>query len=283
MSAGEAGSRRLGEAEAIDPGDGVDDQLHGPAREMAGHGLREYQLMAVVEYDGTEHLGFQVQRSGRTIQGGIERALASVTQHRTRIVSAGRTDAGVHASGQVIHFTAVWGHSLSDLQRAVNAVVAKDIAIIKLQEAPPGFHARYSARSREYVYTIYNGVVRSPLVSRYAYYYSKPLDAEAMDRACGCLVGTHDFLPFGWPPRGDNTVRTVFGAGCRRRGDFINVEIEADAFLRRMVRRIVGNLLLVGTGDLSVEGFAGLLALKDRRTPAVDAPAQGLCLVKVNY
>jgi tRNA pseudouridine38-40 synthase len=104
-----------------------------------------------------------------------------------------------------------------------------------------------------------------------------------MDRACGCLVGTHDFLPFGWPPRGDNTVRTIFQARCRRTGDFVYVDIEADAFLRRMVRRIVGNLLLVGTGELSVEGFAGLLALKDRRTPAVEAAAQGLCLMTVNY
>jgi tRNA pseudouridine38-40 synthase len=272
-----------GRARPIDPVSGVDDRQDCPAQTAAGRRLRKYHVMAIVEYDGTEYLGFQVQRSGRTIQGEIERALLSVTQHRTRIVGAGRTDAGVHAKGQVIHFTAEWGHSLSDLQHALNAVVASDIAIKELREAPPGFHARYSARSREYVYTLHNGAVRSPIASRYAYHYCRSLDAEGMDRACGCLLGRHDFLPFGWPPRGDNTVRTVFQASSRRTGDFVYVDIEAEAFLRRMVRRIVGNLLLVGAGELSVEGFAGLLALKDRRTPAVEAPAHGLCLMKVNY
>jgi len=242
-----------------------------------------YHVMAVVEYDGTEYLGFQIQRSGRTVQGEIERALASVTQHPTRIVSAGRTDAGVHAQGQVIHFTARWGHPLLDLQRALNAVLAGDVAVMELCEAPPGFHARYSARSREYVYTIYNGVVRSPLLLRCTYHYPTPLDAEAMDRACAGLLGSHDFFAFGWPPRGENTVRTMLRAGCRRRGNLVYVELEADAFLRSMVRRLVGNLILVGSGALSAQDFVGLLSLRHRRTPAVAVPAQGLCLVRVNY
>ena len=247
------------------------------------HGLRRYHLMAVVEYDGTEYLGFQIQGRGRTIQGEIERALAQVTQHRTRIVAAGRTDAGVHAKGQVIHFVAQWRHDLADLQRALNAVLAPDVVLVELREAPPSFHARYSALSREYVYTVYNGPVRSPIWQRHAYCYPRPLDAEAMDRACRSLLGTHDFLPFGWPPRGENTVRTVYRACCWRAGAFVYIELVADAFLRRMVRRIVGNLLLVGSGELSVAGFADLRSLQHRRTPAVDAPAQGLCLVRVNY
>jgi len=254
-----------------------------PAMDDARHGLRRYHLMAIVEYDGTEYLGFQIQRNGRTIQGEIERALAQVTQHRTRIVGAGRTDAGVHAKGQVIHFVVRWRHSLADLHRALNAVLPQDVVLVELREALPGFHARYGAFSREYVYTIYNGPVRSPISQRYAYCYPRPLDVEAMDRACSYLLGAHDFLPFGWPPRGENTVRTVYRARCWRAEAFVYVEMEADAFLRRMVRRLVGNLLLVGSGELSVEGFAGLLSLKHRRTPAVDAPAQGLCLVRVNY
>jgi tRNA pseudouridine38-40 synthase len=262
----------------------VDAQASSPgAVGDAWHGLRRYHLMAIVEYDGTEYLGFQIQGSGRTVQGEIERALAQVTQHRTRIVGAGRTDAGVHATGQVIHFVAQWRHSLADLHRALNAVLQQDVVVVELREAVPGFHARYGAFSREYVYTIYNGPVRSPIWQRYAYWYPKSLDVEAMDRACSYLLGTHDFLPFGWPPRGENTVRTVYRARCGRAGAFVHVELEADAFLRKMVRRIVGNLVLVGSGDLSVEGFAGLLLLKNRRTPAVDAPAQGLCLVRVNY
>jgi len=254
-------------------------------------GLRRYHLMAIVEYDGTEYLGFQIQRKGRTVQGEIERALAQVTQHRARIVGAGRTDTGVHAKGQVIHFVVLWRHDLVDLQRALNAVLSQDVALVELREALPGFHARYSAFSREYVYTICNRAVRSPIYQRYALCYPKPLNVEAMDRACKGLLGTHDFLPFGWPPRArldpaglaGHTVRTLYRARCWQEGAFVYVQMEADAFLRRMVRRIVGNLLLVGSGELSVEGFAGLLSLKDRRTPAVDAPAQGLCLVRVNY
>lgn len=260
-------------------------------------------MMAIVEYDGTAYLGFQIQRSGRTIQGEIERALAEVTRRPSRVIAAGRTDAGVHAKGQVIHSMVAWRHSWSDLHRALNAVLPVDIAVVDLRQAPPGFHARYSARSREYVYTVYNGAVRSPLAARYAYHYAGPLDAEAMDRACACLVGEHDFLPFGWSPRGEaqsqdtavlgrsdvspsvgrGTVRTVHRAGCRREGVFLYFEVEADAFLRRMVRRIVGNLMLVGSGDLSPEDFAELLSLKHRRTPGVAAPGHGLCLVKVNY
>ncbi len=251
-------------------------------------------MKAIVEYDGTEYLGFQIQRTGRTIQGEIERALAEVTQHPTRIVAAGRTDTGVHAKGQVIHFMVAWRHPWPDLHRALNAVLPVDISVVDLRPAQSGFHARYSAHSREYLYTIYNGAVRSPLTARYAYHCARPLDAGAMDCACACLVGEHDFMPFGWSPRGEGqqegspsvgrgTVRTVHRAGCRRDGAFVCFEIEADAFLRRMVRRIVGNLVLVGSGDLSIEQFAGLLSLRHRRTPGVAAPGHGLCLVKVNY
>ncbi len=260
-------------------------------------------MMAIVEYDGTAYLGFQIQSSGRTIQGEIERALAEVTQRPSRVVAAGRTDAGVHARGQVIHSMVAWRHPWPDLHRALNAVLPADIAVVDLRQAPPGFHARYSARSREYVYTVYNGAVRSPLAARYAYHYAGPLDAEAMNRACACLVGEHDFLPFGWSPRdeaqskddimpgrgdvspsvGRGTVRTVHRAGCRREGLFVYFEVEADAFLRRMVRRIVGNLVLVGSGELSPEDFAELLSLKHRRTPGVAVSGHGLCLVKVNY
>ena len=266
---------------------------------MAGSGA--HRVLAVVEYDGTEFLGFQIQHTGRTVQGEIEHALAELTGRHVRIVGAGRTDSGVHAKGQVIHFSVVWDHPLLDLRRALNAVLPADVAVAELRGAPPGFHARYSARSREYVYTIYNGALRSPLVQRYAFHVSSPLDAAAMNRACAGLVGEHDFMAFGWSPRSDGrgqvpaseaadrpstgrgTVRRVLQAACRREGCFVCVDVVADAFLRRMVRRIVGNLLLVGTGELGIEQFSGLLKLRHRRTPGVAAPGHGLCLVKVNY
>ena len=241
------------------------------------------RIRAVLEYDGTDFQGFQVQRSGRTIQGEIESALARITGRATRIVGAGRTDAGVHASGQVIHFQVDWNHSLADLLRALNASIPDDTSVLELERAPAEFHARYSARSREYEYTVLNDAARSPLRERYACLFQKPLDAEAMDKACQGLGGTHDFLAFGWPPQGECTVRTVFHAGCQRSGVIVRVAIEADAFLRSMMRRIVGNLLLVGCQQLTVDQFLGLLTLGHRRTPAVAAPARGLCLVRVNY
>jgi tRNA pseudouridine38-40 synthase len=255
------------------------------------------RYMAIVEYDGTEYLGFQIQgpasarrstdqatrATDRTIQGELERSLLQVTQHATRVVGAGRTDAGVHAEGQVIHFDVPWSHPIADLQRALNAVLVHDIAVVELRLAASNFHARFDARSRQYLYTILNRKVRSPLAERFALHVAQELDAEEMNRACACLVGRHDFLAFGWPPHGENTVRTVLQAGCSRSGDLVRVEMEADAFLRSMVRRVVGNLLLVGLGELSVEGMAGLLSLGHRRTPAVAVPAQGLCLIRVDY
>lgn len=217
------------------------------------------------------------------MQGELERALAQVTQRTVRVVGAGRTDTGVHALGQVVHFSAPWQREPNELQRALNAVLAGDVAICELSLAPRGFHSRFSAVSREYRYTIQNAAVRSPLTRLVACHVEQPLDEGAMDRACKCLIGQHDFMPFGWAPQGDNTVRNVLRAGVHRSGEQVILEIVADAFLRRMVRRIVGNLILVGQGRLSEDDFRALMSLRDRRTPAVDAPPQGLCLVRVNY
>ncbi len=241
------------------------------------------KLMAVVEYDGTAYAGFQIQKNKRTIQGEIERALAKVTQEEIRIVGAGRTDAGVHARGQVIAFRTAWRRSLEELQRALNAVLPRDIAVRELAPAAEDFHPRFSAVSREYRYTIWNAPVRSPLVARFAYHFPWPLDVAAMNEAASALVGTHDFASFGRPPKGENTVRTVYRAQCTREGSFVYFDIVANAFLQRMVRSIVGTLLEVGTGKLSSSDFREILEAADRRRAAPPAPAHGLCLMKVNY
>ncbi len=248
------------------------------------------RLMAVVEYDGTNYRGFQAQREGATIQGEIEQALATITQERIRVVAAGRTDAGVHARGQVVHFVTAWRHPLEDLQRALNAVLSKDVAILELRAVSPDFHARRDARSRVYVYSVYDSKVRSPVLGRFSHHCERALDVEAMNQACQCLVGEQDFGPFGWAPGSERgyvgrrgTVRRVLRVECARQGELVKVTIEADAFLRSMVRRVVGNLLLVGRSDLSGDEFAALLDLKHRRLPAGAAPACGLCLVRVNY
>ena len=241
------------------------------------------KLMVVIEYDGADYLGFQVQAQGATIQGEIERALAAVTEEWVRIVGAGRTDAGVHAHGQVIAFSTTWRHPVEELQRALNAVLPKDIAVRELGPVAKGFHPRFDAVSREYRYTILNQPLRSPLARRFACHFPRPLAVAAMNEAAGVLVGSHDFASFGRAPQGDNTVREVCLVQWAPEGPFVYFDIVANAFLYRMVRSQVGTLLLVGTGELSPDGFEEILRSADRSRASQVAPAHGLCLMKVNY
>ena len=250
---------------------------------------------ALLEYDGTRYSGFQMQANKLTIQGELERALLALTQTRVRVTGAGRTDAGVHAHGQVISFAAPWRHGEADLQRAMNALLPADIAVRRLVVAAPGFHARYSAQSREYVYRILSSAIRSPLRERYALRVEQPLMLEAMVEAAGLLVGTHDLAAFGQPPQGDNTVRSVYRADWGVSPDVLAADdagqalpmlgfrIEANAFLRGMVRRVVGTLLLVGQGRTSVAAFGEILLSRDISRAAAPAPAHGLCLWRVRY
>jgi len=239
--------------------------------------------VAVVEYDGTNYNGFQRQRHHPSIQDELERALARVTQEKTPIVGAGRTDSGVHARGQVISCSTCWSKPLAELERALNAVLPAAIAVRELREAAPGFHARYSAQSRTYRYTIHNASTRSPLVARYAHHVPQPLDVNAMHDAAQALVGTHDFASFGRPPQGESTVREVKRAACWREGDRVYVEVEANAFLTGMMRRLVGMLIQVGLGATSRRDVERILKAKDPRTVKGKAPAHGLCLMNVKY
>ncbi|MBC7234980.1 MAG: tRNA pseudouridine(38-40) synthase TruA [Chloroflexi bacterium] len=240
---------------------------------------------AVVEYDGTEYAGFQIQVDRPTIQGELERALRRLTQEAVRVHGAGRTDAGVHAKGQVISFRAAWKHEPVDLQRAMNAVLPQDIAVRDLALAEEGFHARFSASSRMYIYRVWNRPVRSPLWARFAHHVPDALDVSAMVSAARYLLGEQDFRAFGQPPVGDSTVRMVHRVGWRAANEhgLLCFEIEANAFLRGMVRRIVGSLLQVGIGRWTVNEFADLLASRDIARCAAQAPACGLCLWRVRY
>ena len=241
------------------------------------------RFWAKVEYDGTDFYGFQVQAAERTVQGEIERALEAVTGARTRVVGAGRTDRGVHARGQVVSFSTAWRHGLTDLHRALNAVLGADLAILEMDLAPEGFHPRFSATRRAYRYTILNRPWRSPLKRRTAWQMTQKLDLDRMADASQSLVGTQDFATFGQPPQGTNTVRTVFGAGWQAEGSRIWFDIEANAFLYRMVRSIVGTLVLVGWGQVSPQEFEGFLMARDRSLVKQVAPAHGLCLMRVDY
>lgn len=241
------------------------------------------RVRAIVAYDGTDYSGFQKQANAPTVQAALEAALAQIGQEGVTVLGAGRTDAGVHALGQVIAFDTSWAHGLETLLRAMNAVLPADIAVRAIEEASPDFHPRYDARSRCYRYMVYNAPVRCPLARRYSLHVSVPLDVAAMQRAAQLLVGTHDFASFGQPPEGESTVRTVFRAELQDAAPWLTFEIEANAFLYRMVRSIVGTLLQVGQGALSVEDFAAVLDSRDRSQAGPTAPPHGLCLMEVKY
>jgi tRNA pseudouridine38-40 synthase len=246
--------------------------------------MARYQ--AVLEYDGTEFLGFQRQAAGRTVQSEVEAALSRIGWAGKATLGAGRTDAGVHASGQVIAFDFDWAHGPDDLLRALNANLPPDVAAKSLAECAPDFHPRFSAQGRRYQYVIYNAPIRSPLAARYAWHVWPPaLNLEAMQTASRALLGQHDFAAFGTDPEeGNNTVRTVSQAGwSAREGGWFYFDIQADAFLYRMVRSLVGALKRVGTGDLTAAGFKEILESRDRSQCPPLAPPQGLCLVEVLY
>ncbi len=242
------------------------------------------QIRALVEYDGTDYFGFQIQSGKPTIQGELEKVLARLAGHPSRVRYAGRTDAGVHATGQVIMATLTWRHSIVDLERAWNALLPAAIAVRQVEPVTePGFHPRFSARSRIYRYSVWTAKWRSPLHQRYAHYEPRALDAAQMNEAAALLVGTHDFASFGQPTQGEVTIRDVHRAIWQRTEQLLVFEIEANAFLRRMVRTIAGTLIEVGTGRQSVTGVADILAATDRSAAAPPAPACGLCLVEVKY
>jgi len=240
---------------------------------------------ATLAYDGTDYHGFQRQAPERepTIQGEVERALAKIGQGNVTVLGSGRTDAGVHAAGQVIAFEAEWRHGLADLQRALNATLPSDIAVLEITLATRGFHPRYSAVSREYVYTIYNAPVRHPLYRRYALQVADSLDVTTMDAAAARLVGERDFAAFGLPTTGEVTVRRMLRAECRLAAPFVWVELEASGFLYRMARGIVGTLLAVGRGAMTLAQFDAVVESRDRACAEAPVPPQGLCLMRVNY
>jgi tRNA pseudouridine38-40 synthase len=231
---------------------------------------------ARVEYDGTDFAGFQIQPGARTVQGELEAALTRISGgSRVRVAAAGRTDAGVHATGQVIAFTDPKGRSATELARALDALLPGDVAIREVRRVPAGFNPRYAARYREYRYTIWNGP-RSPLRERFALGVRDPLDTAAMERAGSVLVGRHDFSAFGVAHR--QPVRIVHSIRVRRNGSLVTIDVAADAFLGQMVRRIVAVLLEVGHRRTTEEAVTAALASRRPAFSGAVAPAKGLCL-----
>jgi len=237
------------------------------------------RFRATVEYDGTEFSGFQRQSGSRTVQGELEAALSRLSGgQRQPVVGAGRTDAGVHATGQVIAFTYPGGLSAEALADALNGTLPPDVAVRDLRRVPAGFHPRYAARYREYRYSIWNGP-RSPLRERTALWVRHELDVAAMARAATAFEGRHDFSAVGGAD--PQPVRTVLRLRVRRDGPAVAIDVRADAFLRGMVRRIVAILLAVGKGRLDSAAVPGLLTAGRPALRGAAAPARGLCLRRV--
>jgi len=243
-------------------------------------------LRFTLEYDGTDFEGWQSQPEGhRTVQDTLETALERVTGKTVRVVAAGRTDAGVHAEGQVAGAEIETSMACPELQRALNTVLPRDLAVVGLEEHPSGFHAQHDARSKLYRYRIWNGSWPSPLRARRSLWLRAPLDLAAMGEAAHCFEGRHDFASIQTSgSEVHDTVRTLYRVEVTGSpGGEICVEVEGTGFLRHMVRTLVGILLEVGRGRLEPASVPTLLAARDRGAAPPTAPARGLTLVRVDY
>lgn len=235
-------------------------------------------------YDGTDFHGWQRQPKLRTVQQVLEEAVERLTGTRPVITASGRTDAGVHALGQVVHFLTPSRHSAETFQRALNALLPRDVRVLAAVEAPQAFHSTLDTRSKRYRYVIENARVASPFKLRYSWHVSHRLDSDSMARAGALLVGRHDFRSFetDWPNR-MSSVRTILDLTVARHDDEVSIEVEADGFLYNMVRSIAGTLVLVGSGKRPEGWVAEVLAAENRVEAGPTAPAQGLFLLTVRY
>jgi tRNA pseudouridine38-40 synthase len=245
--------------------------------------MRNIKLL--IEYDGTHYHGWQVQPNALTVQEVIEKKIEVMTQERVRLTASGRTDAGVHALGQVANFRTASSVPVEGFRRGLNSLLPSDIIVKSAEEVDLQFHAQYGAKRKTYRYVILNSEVPSALCRNYCWHLPLPLDLGAMQEACGVLPGRHDFSSFqGADADTEDPVREVYRAewAVEEKG-FLHFVIEADGFLKHMVRNIVGTLAEVGRGKISAGDFAKILDARDRRQAGVTAPARGLFLVEVKY
>ncbi len=238
----------------------------------------------VLAYEGTNYAGFQRQINGPTIQGILEDNLSQILNSKITTIGAGRTDAGVHALGQVVNFKTENQMPVAKIHKALNSLLPEDILIKSVNEMDLEFHARYSAKNKTYSYLIYNDQLRPLFERNFVYYYRRQLDLSKMKQAISLLIGEHDFKCF--QAAGStvlNTIRTIHFCRLERNGPLIKLTINADGFLYHMVRNIIGSLILVGNDKSSIGQFKTILEEQNRRIAGPTAPAKGLCLEEVFY
>ncbi len=241
-------------------------------------------IRLVIEYDGTRYAGWQFQPNGLAVQQVVEENLFRLLGHRVRLVSSGRTDAGVHARGMVVNFHSERPLPLTAYREGLNGLLPPDIAVREAAVAAAGFHARFDAKGKWYRYTLYRRPVRSPLHARFSWHLRGALDEALMAEAARCFVGAHDFAAFrtsGCSAR--TTVREIFSVELVRQHELLFVDVRGSGFLRNMVRVMVGTLVEVGLGKRSPGEVAALLRSPARGQAGRTAPAQGLCLMEVWY
>ncbi len=239
---------------------------------------------AVLQYIGTRYAGWQIQKDRKTVQGCLKEALGILSGEDVTVIGAGRTDAGVHALGQVAHFRIQKEFALGRLHRALNSLLPWDIRVIRLKVTRPNFHAQKHALKKRYEYRIYNGLILSPFLYGYVHHTPAPLNSTAMKEAASLLCGRRDFSGFAAAgTQTGNRNRHVFVSRLRRRGHLILYQIEADGFLHHMVRNIVGTLLQVALGQRPSEDIVSIFKSQDRRNAGPTASAHGLYLMKVFY
>ena len=243
------------------------------------------RIALIVEYDGTNYCGWQIQKNGVSVQQKLEEALEKALGAKTPAVGAGRTDARVHALGQVAHFDAETDIPLDKFFYVLNTLLPDDIRIKKSFAAPEGFHARFSAKGKHYQYRIRNTREKGAVDRLYTMFVPVPLDVARMREAAAYIEGEHDFAAFcaaGSDLKG-TTVRTVYSVDVAKDGDYITIDVKGSGFLYNMVRIIAGTLVAVGKGKLTPEEVGAAIAAKDRKLAGATAQAQGLFLIEVYY
>lgn len=237
-----------------------------------------------IEYDGANYSGWQTQKNDKTVQETLSHAIGQALQEKITIHGAGRTDAGVHALGQVAHFKTGSSIPADRLVHAINYYLPHDIVVKSAGDVPETFHAQYSTKSKVYQYTVLNDWTRSAINRNFCYVYGYALDVEKMTEAAKMLIGSHDFTSFTTKAIEDkNRVRTVQRLDIRKEGKYLYFTIEADGFLYNMVRTIVGTLLEVGKGKIAGDAIKDILNKKNRIFAGPTAPARGLCLMEIKY
>jgi tRNA pseudouridine38-40 synthase len=242
------------------------------------------KLRLVLEYDGTDFAGWQQQPGQRTVQATVETAIREMTGETVFVRAAGRTDAGVHADGQVATLTLAADIPNHGLLRGLNTILPADVAIVDVAEAAPDFDARFSARGKVYRYTVWNHFVRSPRRLRHAWHVRQPVDGDAIRQAAAAVCGEHDFRAFRASDCDRRTTRRIIRRlDVDRQGPVLTFDVEATAFLKNMVRILVGTLIDIGRGRITPDAVARMLETGDRAAGGMTAPACGLTLLRVIY